>query len=227
MDSPIRLSPVHGELKHLHPRWAEIDGMPAALHFGDRAAEQDRARRLGLCDASALPRLEVKGPNAAVFLEAHHIALPSGIFHVLPLGSGGVIARTGGAAFFLEDGPQGSLVATLAEELESPGPGVYPAPRADAALLLSGPRAADVLLQTCGYDFRRPGPELVMTCVAGVSASVLHRTITDLGAYQLWVDGTFGAYLWETLLEIVRELGGEAVGLSVFFPELAPETRLP
>jgi sarcosine oxidase subunit gamma len=220
MDIPARLSPVHDEFQHLRPCWGEIDGMPAALDFGDRTAEQDRARMLGLCDVSALPRLEVKGPNAAAFLESHHIALPSESFHVLPLGSGGVIARTGDAAFFLEEGPQGSLVARLAEALDSSGLGVYPAPRADAALLLSGTRSADVLLQTCGYDFRRPGPKLVMTRVAGVSASVLHRTINKVGAYQLWVDGTFGAYLWETLLEIVRELGGDAVGLSAFFPEL-------
>jgi hypothetical protein len=34
------------------------------------------------------------------------------------------------------------------------------------------------------------------------------------------VDGSFGAYLWDTLLEIVRELGGDAVGLSAFFPDL-------
>jgi sarcosine oxidase subunit gamma len=220
MDIPARLSPVHDELQHLHPCWGEIHGMPAALDFGDRTAEQDRARRLGLCDVSPLPRLEVKGPNAAAFLESHHIAVPPEIFDVLPWGSGGVIARTGGAAFLLEDGPQGSLVAILAEELDSAGPGVYPAPRADAALLLSGTRAADVLLQTCGYDFRRPGPKLVMTRVAGVSASVLHRTINNIGAYQLWVDGTFGVSLWETLLEIVRELGGDAAGLSAFFPEL-------
>jgi sarcosine oxidase subunit gamma len=221
MNIAARLSPVHDELEHLHPRWGTIDGMPVALDFGDRTAEHDRERTLGLCDASALPRLEVKGPNVAAFLESHRIALPSEIFDVLPWGSGGVIARTGSASFFLEEGLQGSLIARLVEALDASGPGVYLAPHADAALLLSGTRSTDVLLQTCGYDFRQPGPKLVMTRVAGVSASILHRTMNNVGTFQLWVDGTYGAYLWETLLGIVRELGGDAVGLSAFFPELS------
>jgi sarcosine oxidase subunit gamma len=59
-----------------------------------------------------------------------------------------------------------------------------------------------------------------MTRVAGVSVSAHHRELNGIGAYELWADGTYGAYLWETLLEIARELGGDAVGLSAFFPGL-------
>jgi sarcosine oxidase subunit gamma len=53
-----------------------------------------------------------------------------------------------------------------------------------------------------------------------VSTWVLRRTVNGNTVYQLWVDGTYGPYLWETLLKITRELGGDAVGLSVFFPEV-------
>ena len=104
--------------------------------------------------------------------------------------------------------------------LDSGGSGAYRVVRQDASILLSGSRAAEVFLQTCGYDFRKPGDRLVMTRVAGVSCSILHRTINRLGTFQLWMDGSFGAYLWKTLLEIARELGGRPVGLACFFPEL-------
>jgi sarcosine oxidase subunit gamma len=88
-----------------------------------------------------------------------------------------------------------------------------------------------VLLQTCGYDFRqagvrpRPSPDpaaalMVMTRVAGVSTWVLPRILNGITVYQLWSDGTYGHYLWETLLELTRELGGDAVGWSVFFPDV-------
>ena len=36
---------------------------------------------------------------------------------------------------------------------------------------------------------------------------------------RIWCDGTFGPYLWETLLDIAREEGGRAVGLRKLFPE--------
>jgi sarcosine oxidase subunit gamma len=212
--------------------------MPVALTFRGRSVEQERglARALGVCDASALHRLVIKGPGAAPFLEARGVAdaLPAEVFQVLPLKSGGLIARTGGAEFFLEDVPGDARLATVApladSLLSSPPPGVYPAARPDASFLLSGDRAPAVFLQTCAYDFRElgpgsgPGPDqamvLVMTRVAGVSTWVLRRIIAGTAVHQLWVDGTYGPYLWETLGRIARELSGDAVGLSVFFPEV-------
>jgi sarcosine oxidase subunit gamma len=209
--------------------------MPVPLTFGGRTVEQEQAlaRTLALCDASALQRLVIKGPRAASFLEARAVApaLPADLFQVLPMNSGGLIARTGRAEFFLEDAPgdngRQDVVAPLGESLlGSHEPGVYPALRQDASFLLSGDRASAVFLETCGYDFRRSGPSpgqarvMVMTRVAGVSTWVLHRALNGNSVYQLWADGTYGPYLWETLLMIAREHGGDAVGLSVFFPGL-------
>ncbi len=238
-ETPARLSPVHDQLDHLHPRWGALEGMPVALAIGGRTLEQERAlaRRLGLCDVSALHRSVIKGPGAAAFLEACGIAqaLPADVLGVLPLRSGGLIARTGRAEFFLEEAPgeggQPNVVAQVVESLSSsPRPGVYTALRQEASFLLSGDRAPAVLLQTCGFDFRRtgPGPEsgrdratvMVMTRVAGVSTWVVHRAVNGITVYQLWADGTYGPYLWETLLAITRESEGDAVGLSAFFPRL-------
>ena len=36
----------------------------------------------------------------------------------------------------------------------------------------------------------------------------------DGHAYRVWCDGTYGAWLWKTLVEIARELGGGPVGLD-------------
>jgi sarcosine oxidase subunit gamma len=237
--TPTRLSPVHDQLGHLHPRWGALDGMPVALTFGGRTVEQEDtlAQTLALGDFSVLHRAVIKGPGAASFLEVRGVApaLPAEVLRVLPLTSGGLIARTGLTEYFLEDAPaeggRPNVVAPVTESLlSSPQPGVYPALRQDASFLLSGDRAPAVLLQTCGFDFRQPGfspsasPDqatvMVMTRVAGVSTWVVHRAINGKAVYQLWADGTYGPYLWETLLKISREFDGDAVGLSVFFPEL-------
>jgi sarcosine oxidase subunit gamma len=243
-ETPTRLSPVHDQLDHLHPRWSALDGMPVALTVGGRTLEQEQelARTLGLCDVSAVHRSVIKGPGAASFLEARGVAeaLPAEVLCILPLKTGGLIARTGRAEFFLEDAPgeggRMNVVAEVTESLSSsPQPGVYTALRQDASFLLSGDHAPAVLRQTCGFDFRQPGfrpsPKpgqatvMVMTRVAGVSTWVVHRAINGTTVYQLWADGTYGPYLWETLLKITRESGGDAVGLSVFFPELESPSR--
>ncbi len=99
--------------------------------------------------------------------------------------------------------------------------GCYRVVRHDASFLLSGRRTAEVLLQTCGYDFRQPTKQLIMTRVAGVSCSILFRELDGIAAFQLWLDGTYGVYLWHTLEQIVRELDGDVVGLAAFFPEVS------
>ena len=221
MTLPERVSPLHAALEHLHPTWGTLHGMPVALGFAPPESEATTARGLGLADASALPRITLKGPGAAGLLKKLKVGVPDAVFGVRPLGALGLAARTGGAEFFIEDGPGDAAVAKLQDALAAGVPGVYPVWRADACLLLSGSLATEVLEQTCAYNFRQPDPgTLVFTRVAGVSCSLLPRTLNGIPLFQIWMDGTFGEYLWETLVEIAGENAGAPVGLSCFFPTL-------
>ena len=49
-----------------------------------------------------------------------------------------------------------------------------------------------------------------MTRVAGVSCMLL--PLKDSAGLRIWCEASLGQYLWDTLLEIVRELGGMPVG---------------
>jgi glycine cleavage system aminomethyltransferase T len=210
-----------------------MGGMPVPVSFGHRTVEAEGvlARTLGLCDYSALYRVAIKGPGAASFLRERGLAdaLPPDVLHVRTLKSGGLIARTGRAEYFLEDmpgdGTRPDLIPEFTESLlYAPPPGVYLAIREDASFLLCGTSAPAVLRQTCSHEFRRPPSDqigvagqtsvMVMTRVAGVSTWILDRTIHGHATYQLWVDPTYAPYLWEALLDITRELGGDALGLS-------------
>jgi sarcosine oxidase subunit gamma len=214
-----RVSPVYDALDALHPRWGEICGMPAPLDFGNPAMERRRAAILGLCDVSALIRLTVKGPAAEEFLKRQHLTVPAEVYEVQQLGQDGLTIRTGGVEFFLESGPRDDTVSVIAETLGRGGEGVYPVLRQDASFLLSGSRALEVLVQTCGINFRETGQQFVMSRIAGVSCGILLRELNNVPVYQLWLDFTYGPYLWDQLLGIVRELNGGPVGVSFFFPE--------
>jgi sarcosine oxidase subunit gamma len=79
----------------------------------------------------------------------------------------------------------------------------------------------------CSYDFLGEAQRnLVFTQVGGVSCSILRSELNAIPVFRLWTDGTYGIYIWRTLLEIAAELGGGAVGTAVFFPALL-EARQP
>lgn len=170
---------------------------------------------LALCDASRLPKLGIKGPDAARFLSDRGIDVPSAIFASGPLSDGGLVARLGADEFILEGGPSGEVVQDLSLQLEPTGGQVFRVERGDATLLLIGSRANVVLAQTCGINFQDvPQRHLVLTRVAGVSCDVLPESVADQPAFRIWVDCTYALYLWETLVEISEELGGIVVSAS-------------
>ena len=80
--------------------------------------------------------------------------------------------------------------------------------------MVTGSESESLLSQVCNFNLRNSGDDLVMTQLAGVSCSILKRRWGELSGYQIWSDGTFGPYLWATLLGLVRQLGGDAVGTS-------------
>jgi sarcosine oxidase subunit gamma len=218
-----RLSPLHDAIEPLKPTYCAIDRMLVPLRFHESAQEREQSPRLGLCDASALARTTLKGPAASELLRAQGLTVPEKVFDVLPTSGEGLVARTGTSEFFIEDGPAGHHVSRISD-MASTTSSVYEVLRQDASILLCGTDAVDVLRQTCSYEFQLPAAEspLVMTRVAGVSCAILPRQLNGIHLFQFWLDGTYGAYLWETLLEIALESAGYAVGLEVFFLNLGP-----
>ena len=220
---PERTSPVHDALETLGPRWGRVSNMPAALSFAEAEAERALAAAIGIADVSALLRVTVKGPNATSWLHAQGLSVPAAIYDVALLPGGGQVIRTGAEEIFVEDGLEGSIVPRLEQSLRVlPGGGPYEIIRQDASFFLSGARAAEVLAQTCGVDFRQPDDRLVTTRVAGVSAGIRFRKDLFVPVFQLWTDPSFAPYLWKTLHEIVGDLAGKPAGLCCFWPQLSP-----
>jgi sarcosine oxidase subunit gamma len=195
--------------------------MQIPAEYGDLASEKTRARKLAVCDASALPRMGVKGPQAAAWLAKQGVSVPEKIYGHSSLDGGeGLIIRTGTSEFFLEDSFTGTRVARLWESAANQ-PAVYRFFKQDAGFILSGELAFDVLAQTCSYDFKRPGHEFVYTRVAVVSVAVLRQDQNGVPTLRIWCDPSYGAYLFEQLLEITRDVGGDAVGLACYYDQLA------
>jgi len=68
-----------------------------------------------------------------------------------------------------------------------------------------------VLAQVCNVNFnaldiaQRP---VVMTLMVGVGVLVLPQALPDGAIYRIWCDPSFGAYLRNTLEEVVQKMPG-------------------
>ncbi len=212
-------SPVHELLDTHHATWKRVgDGM-IALHFGKPDAEQQAAKALGLCDLSALTKLGLKGRGAADVLRSAGITPPPNRYDTASLQDGGLIIRTDTNEFLLEEGVTGSTVAKLLRELrQSPKADPLLVERTDAAFVLTGSRANEVLRQTCGMNFSdttaAPLNRLVMSRIAAVSCAILPTLDGPTPRFRLWLDPSFAISLWESLEEIVHDLGGHVVGAA-------------
>ncbi|MGH7135125.1 MAG: glycine cleavage T C-terminal barrel domain-containing protein, partial [Pirellulales bacterium] len=210
---PLRTSPVHEQLQQLRPTWASIGDMPVAQRIGDETHERAACARLGLADVSALARVTLKGPNAAEVLSREGLAPPERIYECSDLAEdGGIIIRTGRAEFLVEDPWDGTTVERLRQAVAASSAGVLAVWRQDVSLALVGSETLGLLSQVCSFNFRDADRSAVMTQLAGVSVMLLRRQWQGLSGYQLWADGTYGPYLWNVLLGIARDLGGDAVG---------------
>jgi sarcosine oxidase, subunit gamma len=162
-----------------------------------------------LSDISGLKKLGLKGPGVAAWLASHGIDLPADIFGATRTSDGGWTVRLGTAEFMLEGGTNSDQIPHLEATLESLPPGVYRVPHEEATFQLAGSGAGLVFAQTCGIDFRKAVPGLVIySRVAGVSCGILPTADEHGLSYRIWLDPSYADYLWETLAGIVRELGG-------------------
>lgn len=212
----IQTSPVAHAQLGVVTKWDVINGMDIAIEFASREIEQARKKVLGVTDVSCLERYGVKGPLASQWLADHGIAIPSNPNAWTLCEQKTLVLRLGSSEFFLEDQLGGTACNSLAKDTTRVA-SVYKVPRADAAFILSGSEVLDLFSELCSLDLREKSfsaKDVIMTQVAGISATVIRQTIGSEQVYRVWCDGTYASYMWEVLLEIAVELGGGAVGLA-------------
>ena len=217
----IRPSPVHDQLEALGARWGCIHDGAIALHFGSLEEEVASIGQLALCDFSALPKLGVKGLEAAAWLAGQGIGVPPVVFASGLLPGGGVVVRPGHDEFFLEGGPGDQCLRKLRDDVPSAA-GVWLVPRDDATFLLSGAQVHQVMAQCCAVDMTKAAAgRLIMTRVAATSCSVLPVGDDAEHHLRLWVDPSYAVYLWEQLVTIVAQSGGRVVGAACYDRQLS------
>lgn len=212
----IQTSPVAHAQSRASAKWEVINGMDTAVEFASAEVEGARKQLLGVADVSCLVRYGVKGPNAMQWLVERGVAIPTSPNAWTMNEQKTLVLRLGGSEFLIEDQLGGFVCNKLTSETTRVA-SVYQVPRADAAFVVSGSETLSLFSELCSLDLREKSlndNQLIMTQIAGISATVINQTVNGESVYRIWCDGTYGAYMWEILMEIAVELGGGAVGLS-------------
>lgn len=210
----LRVSPLTAAVSALQPVWGEVHGMRMPLRFGE--GEEEQFGPLALADMSCMPKLTLKGPMAGTWLSERRTAGGPGgrVVPFMPVGRFGCIARTGTHEFFLEADDRQAWFSLLSRDLRQSPAGVYRQERQDAEILLAGEKSRAVMARTCAHSFHGDPPGIILTRVAGISCAVLFVPSGSAPLYRVWCEPSYGVYLWEELLAIVRELGGAPVGIE-------------
>ncbi len=210
----LRLSPIHDALQELNGSWRDLNGMPTLF---SRPEDVFHSTRLGIADLSFLTRFGVKGKNAANWLIQQRISLPDRPNSWCQLPEGGILARLGLTEFLIEDSMNSSIAPQLTAACQYPPDKVYPILRQDLAIALTGSIVPEVLRQTCSINFQAltlTEYPVILTTAIGVNVTVIPGERNGQPFYRIWCDRTFGEYVWQTLLAIVQELGGDAIGVG-------------
>ena len=213
---PVSNTPIAYALASLSPSMGVLNGMEVALDYDGMLVETARKSILGVTDVSCFRRFSVKGPQAAAWLVSQKIQIPTDSNAWVEY-EDSLILRLGSNEFLIEDQYNGHVCEKLASFNQAITAGVYKVQRADAAFILSGREVLNMLSELCMLDLRDSAlasNTVVMTQIAGISATLLRQQLNGEQVYRVWCDGTYGSYMWDMLLEVAKELDGGAVGLS-------------
>jgi len=163
-------------------------------------------------DHTACPRFGCKGSGAGSWLAAQGCRVPMSPNSATLDADGVLIARLATSEFLIEAVEGGgervaAMRAGLADRTRPPH--VYPVPRQDQVLTISGAGLQGLLRQTCSVDFApllesaaaADGP-VVLTSMIGVAVVAWPRRRAGSPAVTLWCEPSYAHYFRNTLLEV-------------------------
>ena len=231
--SPVRRTALHDRHDALGATWLDMGDWKRPYVYTTVERESRAVReRVALIDVSTLGKLEVRGPDAAAFLDWLH----PNRFSDLKVGRVRYRAMCDDAGIVIDDGTVARIgsdrffVTTTTSSLDaveqwlrwwltgtSRRVSVTDVTSHYAAINLAGPRSREVLARLTDLDVSKEAmPYLAAALgeIAGTSVIVLRIGFVGELSYEIHAPADYGAHLWDALMETGREFGIEAFGVE-------------
>ncbi|HEY4535082.1 MAG TPA: 2Fe-2S iron-sulfur cluster-binding protein [Enteractinococcus sp.] len=233
---PIRYSSIqswheaHGAKPMVAGQWIRPE------HYGDPQAEVRRVRDgVGIIDVSPLGKIDLRGPDVPKLLNLLYtnkwskLAVGKVRYGVM-VSEDGVVMDDGVTARLDEDhylltttsGGAGRVWDWIEEWLQTFHPewqvNATPVTTAYTSINIAGPHARTLLSRLTDVDVSSEAfkyMEVRTGTVAGVENTILWRIgFTGELSYEIHVPAAYGLHVWETLLEVGRDLGVGPFGIE-------------
>lgn len=193
---PVMRSPVHALHTSLGARFDLVAGWEIPAAYGD--GEEGHLQTVAICDITAHGKIDIRGSVDPV--------LGGGV-------SGGVTARISDSWALVLTSPE-NTTALLAELESRAGAAamVTDATHLYAGFALAGPAVPDLFAQVTGFDTATVGKGSCVGAPVAQVRSVLIRPDLEGDLVEVYVGSESGRFVWETLLDVARSLGGGPVG---------------
>jgi sarcosine oxidase subunit gamma len=199
--------------------------------LGERSPSANLAAGVKLVDLSVVPRWGLKGRDVAAWLGRQGAAMLAADNRAERQRDGSVIARLSPAEVLVLSPVDGrSQLADAIERLPAAGEGTcYPVPRRDSHcwFVVSGPDSPAMFAKLCGVDLapdRFPAGQIAQTSVARLTAIVIRNDIANALAFSVLADSASAEYLWDCLIDAMREFAGSVCGADVLRPAAPDQT---
>jgi sarcosine oxidase subunit gamma len=217
--------PPHAErsplsVRHADAPLSELGGklFVARLAQGD---EGDQLQRCALIDLSNLPRLGLRGADAAGYLQRKAYQLPQRPNQACAQDGGENLLRLSQSEYLLLGSLRDGGVRVAAEEAawQASTQACYLLPRQDshAWLALTGRHLPQLMAKLCAVDLHPevfPAGTVAQTSVARLTAIVCNVGGPTLPLMYLLCDRASADYLWGALLDAMDEFAGRAAGIE-------------
>lgn len=182
---------------------------PLAVTAPETAAVFDRlCAGVGLAYADHLGLLDIRGQDASAFVRAVYGATISGVSGVIRVPHGlmaqlrrdEVILLSPDVHAALEQAVSFNSLLTLTDVTHGRG-----------FIVLAGARAADVLAKVCALNFSDaafPDYHAAQTMLAKVRALIIRADAAQFPVYDVIVDRSLTAYVWDVLLDSAQQFDG-------------------
>jgi aminomethyltransferase len=222
----IQHGPLEDRHRELGAAFAEFGGWLMPVSYAGTVTEHIATRTaVGLFDVSHLGKASVRGPRAAPFVNSalsndlHRIRPGKAQYTLCCNESGGVVDDL--IVYYVSDEemflvPNAANTAAVVEALSAAAPpeiSVANAHRSYAVLAVQGPRSADVLIRL-GLPTDMDYMGYADAEFDGVAVRVCRTGYTGEHGYELLPAWDSASVVFDALLGVVVELGGQPAGLG-------------
>jgi sarcosine oxidase subunit alpha len=239
---PVRVTPVHAELEAAGAVFEDVGAWKRARFFPRPGEDMHAAVRrecrtvrehVGVFDSSTLGKIEVVGPDAAVFLDRIYVNALAG----LPVGRCRYALMLTKAGFVMDDGivsrlapdrfhvttTTGGAAGVLAHmedyrQTEWPSLKIWLTSTTEqwAVIAVQGPKSRDVLAPLCDDILFSPDAfphmEVRMGHLRGIPMRLFRVSFTGELGYEVNVPADYGADAWRLIHDAAHQQGGCAYG---------------